>query len=319
MHPQIIPLAAKLVEFVREPSGIILNGDCVETAMAVATGCVKGEVATPQDIIAIVESMQGAGIASSNGATSINNAHDWLVRQGYTISTYVPYAEPFGGDWLALLEQHAGANPIVLNIANGQALVDVETGSADEHGVQYHGIAVVGKQEDGFVCVDGDNPQANQRYQIYPKWTITAAQPCGMVVLSMPHTGGSMTLPDTFLQAGWSDDGTTLKGPPGSVDKQSHSIQGVLRLYALELINSGVMTPADTFLQDMQHDGPRYTVMTSFHKLIDPGDGTSPFIGNIGASLLLAEQQLANAGTGPRDPQAIAALAVVEAIKAAIQ
>lgn len=294
MYTQILPHAARLSEFI----GTGLNGDCVETAMAVAMGIVKGADATPQAILDIVHSMQGQGIASSNGATSINNAHDWLIAQKYAIAVYIPYGEPFQGDWLNLLRTWAGSAPIVLNVANAQALTDVETQAHDEVGVHYHGIAIIGRQDDGYLAVDGDNPQATQRFQVYPRATIEAAQPCGMIVLAMPApptppSGGPTTLPAPFTDAGWSDDGTTLKGPPGSIDNQSHTVQGVLRDYALSLIADSTMTPADTFLQDMQHDGSRYTVMTSYHLLIDPGDGNKPFCGNIGANVLLLEQQVA--------------------------
>jgi len=211
MYTLILPNAAHMTEFVGG-----LNGDCVETAMAVACGIARGAPANAESILAIVHSMQAEGISSANGETTINAAHDWLVQQGYAIVAYVPYAEQFGGDWLALLRQHAGYHPIVLNVANGQALVDVETGIADEPRLHYHGLAVVGRQEDGYICADGDNHEVMDRFQIYPASTIEAAQPCGMIVLGMnahpialPASGGT-AIPD-----GWHDDGETLTAPNG--------------------------------------------------------------------------------------------------------
>ena len=218
MYTLILPYAARLSEFSTH-----LNGDCVETAMAVAMGIANGVNATPQSITTIVHDLQAAGVASSNGATTINAAHDYIAQQGYAILAYVPYSEPFAGDWLALLRDYAGIAPIVLNVANAQALTDVETGARDEAGVHYHACAVIGKTDTGYLCADGDNPQASERFQMYTRQTIEAAQPCGMVVIGLrtpastpaPQGGTTMSTVQDLVAAGWHDDGTTLTAPNG--------------------------------------------------------------------------------------------------------
>lgn len=335
MFTQVLSHAAKTSEFVTG-----LNGDCVETAMAVATGIVHGTDASEQSILAIVRSMQGEGIASPNGATSINNAHAWLVRQGYAIAAYVPYAEPFAGDWLALLRQYAGNSPIVLNVANAQSLADVETGAHDEVGVHYHGLCVVGRQDDGYVCVDGDNPQASQRYQIYPRATIEAAKPCGMIVLAMPAhptptPAGGHPMP---LPAGWHDDGTLLTGP-AAPDGHAYPFRGGMREQMLAMLANGTARADDMALQaEHDIDPNRIEQTTNYHRLVfSRADATAPwefFLSNIGAGVLHAEAeivtlqaQLAQAQaeitalkqqpTSPADPKATAALAAIAALKAA--
>jgi hypothetical protein len=164
-----------------------LNGDCIETAMAAAIAAAHGESMTPAELADIVKSMQAEHLAATNGATTINACATWLKEHGEHVLVAVGYAEPFHGDWHALLLEHAGVHPIVLNVANAQALHDAQTNAWDEHGVKYHGIAVLDKGQDGYSCVDGDNPQANQRFQVYTYQTLIAAKPCGMVVIDVLH------------------------------------------------------------------------------------------------------------------------------------
>jgi len=115
-------------------------------------------------------------------------------------------------DWHKALLDSAGLRPILLQVANGQVLADIETGSRDESSLHYHAIAIVGRQDNGYICADGDNPQVSERFQIYPYETLANAVPCGLLILDMPATVSASSLP-----AGWTDDGTTLHAPNGHV------------------------------------------------------------------------------------------------------
>lgn len=161
-----------------------LNGDCIETAMAVCLANVRNELLTPQTILYIYNSLKAKRMLDdNNGAMSINNCGAWFSQEGIEVIHQTNFHEPFNGDWLSLLSAHAGINPIVLNVANAQALTDIETGVSDEWGVQYHGLAVVGIDGDVFICVDGDHPQASYRMQHYHKDNITETEPCGMTII----------------------------------------------------------------------------------------------------------------------------------------
>lgn len=175
-----LPDSGHLSEFVNGS-----HGDCVETAMAVCTAIVDVTPLTPDRLARILALMQSEGIAEANGATTIAHAAKWLRDNGYSLLAEIDYQEPFNGDWLQLIRDHAGIHPIILNVANAQTLTDVETNSSDERGVKYHAIAIVGKQFDGYICADGDNPQADGRFQIYNRATLEAAVPCGMIILDM--------------------------------------------------------------------------------------------------------------------------------------
>lgn len=160
------------------------HGDCGETALAEAMAAANGTYeATTADINIIVKQMQQKGAADAQGVTNLNALADYAKSQGFAVSTFWGYAEPFPHDWHQALLDNAGLKPIVLQLANAQALYDIETGSADERGVQYHFICVLAKQTDGYKVADGDNPEAKTRYPIYSYQTLINAKPCGLFML----------------------------------------------------------------------------------------------------------------------------------------
>src|SRR6185437_9860751 len=69
-------------------------------------------------------------------------------------------------------------------------LIDAQTHVRPEaaaRGLQYHAIAIIGKQEGaGYLCCDGDNSQVTSRFQVYDRATLAAAIPCGLLMLAMP-------------------------------------------------------------------------------------------------------------------------------------
>jgi hypothetical protein len=160
------------------------HGDCGETALAEAMAAAAGTYeATTADINQVVQRMQKSGQADGQGVTNLNSLADYAKGVGFTVSTFWGYAEPFPHDWHQALLDNAGLKPIVLQLANAQALYDDETGSADEKGVQYHFITILAKQTDGYKVADGDNPEAKTRYPIYSYQTLINAKPCGLMII----------------------------------------------------------------------------------------------------------------------------------------
>jgi len=218
----ICPDAGHIPEFGTDPiTGEWYNGTCTQTALEVCLAIVDGRTPTFDHMASVTRDMIAHNLCSRNGASTLAAIALEARRLGYTVATEWDYQQPLSQDWHALLMEHAGVNPILLQVANGQALVDVETGSRDESGLHYHAIAVCGKQSDGYICADGDNAQVNSRFQIYTYATLDAAIPCGLMMLTMPthapvqptpQPGGT---PQMSLAQGWSDDGTTLTAPNG--------------------------------------------------------------------------------------------------------
>lgn len=186
------------------------TGTCGECALEVCFAAASGQQVSGADMVAITHEMQAHGQAGANGASTLFGLAREAERRGYKINTEWDYAEPFPHDWVSLIRQHAGVKPIVLQVAAGGTLHDVETGAHDETGVQYHFIAIINKQTDGYVANDGDNPQVTMRYQVYDLQTLVNAKICGVLVLE-PNAAGEVAL----IPTGWKDDGVTLTAPNG--------------------------------------------------------------------------------------------------------
>jgi hypothetical protein len=173
-----------------------LNGTCTQTALACCVAAVDGTTPTTAQMVGYTRDMiarrdaAGNPLAGANGACTL--AHiAWYASAvlGKHLALQWDYQEPLQADWLAELRTHAGVNPILLQVAHGANLIDAETGVRPEaaaRGLRYHAIAVVGKQMNGYLCCDGDNPQATSRFQVYDRAALVAAVPCGLLMLSMP-------------------------------------------------------------------------------------------------------------------------------------
>ena len=186
------------------------TGTCGPTAATVADGAARGYVISEQTMVDMTHHMIANGWASSNGASTIGGLANELTSRGLTVHNY-GYAEPFTVDWHGTLLQYAGVKPIIIELANGQALHDIETGSGENAvNLHYHYICIVGKQDDGYIVADGDNYQVLQRFQIYSYAVLAAAQPCAMIVVEMKRGG---TPPVSGIPAGWSDNGSVLRAP----------------------------------------------------------------------------------------------------------
>jgi hypothetical protein len=135
-----------------------------------------------------------------NGATTLAKiaayAHD---RLALPIKAQWNYQEPLSQDWHGLIDANAGHYPILMQVAYGSRLIDAQTGVRDEaaaRGLRYHAIAIVGKEDAGYVCADSDHPQVTSRFQVYAYDlrdrsgaivnSLRAAVPCGLLMLDMP-------------------------------------------------------------------------------------------------------------------------------------
>ena len=187
-----------------------LNGDCMEYALGRAYSAARGIPFTVALVDQIVHDLQASGEASGSGATSIDDCIAWAHAHGCEVLAAHGYENPLQADWHAVLLAHAGINPIVLNVANGQALQDVNNPAAhDEPGLHMHGICVVDKTARGYVCDDGDEFLTGLKVYAYDQVQadgshvgILAALPVGYLVLGMqretsqpaPVSGSSYTV-----------------------------------------------------------------------------------------------------------------------------
>lgn len=176
------------------------NGTCTQTALAVCLGCADGAGATQDRMLLLAKDMIAKKLCADNGAATVAAVAKEARDHGFTIDTEWDFGAM--GDWHTKLKTLAGHKPILLQVANGQALVDVETGAKDEAGLHYHAIAIVGYQDDGYICADGDNPQANDRFQIYSYTVLAAAQPCGLLIINLVQPPeAEVKLPDGTTMA----------------------------------------------------------------------------------------------------------------------
>ena len=179
----------RMTQFYRaKEDGTQFHGSCGQTALAVCVGAARGE---PHDfegigelMITLTRDMIARGIAAPNGAATLAAYAQEAREIGCIVAAERRYHEPLDG-WRDLLRTDAGIRPILLQVANGEQLADAETGARDETGLRYHAIAIVGVHDDAYLAVDGDNPEATRRFQMYALATLEAARPCGLLILEM--------------------------------------------------------------------------------------------------------------------------------------
>lgn len=169
--------------------GTQFRGSCGQTALAVAIAAARGTPTTYEGIgelmITLTLTMIAQGIAAPNGASRLSALGQAARDAGCTVTLELPYMAPQMAAWRDLLRTHAGVQPIVLQVARGEALADAETGGRDDAGLRYHAIAVLGTSAAGYICADSDNPEVTRRFQMYSEETLAEAQPCGLLMLAM--------------------------------------------------------------------------------------------------------------------------------------
>ena len=290
MTTLLLPHAGHISEFAEG-----FNGTCTQTALEVCLACVEQRAPTQEHMVAITREMIAKGICAANGAATL-----WAVAHeardlGRSVAIEWDYQEPLQPDWHKALLDNAGLRPILMQVAVGMALVDAETQIRDEaQQLHYHAIAIVGRQDDGYVVADGDHPQVTERFQVYTYPTLQAAQPCGLLVLDMPLP----TIPHSNLPTGWVDDGTQLLGPTAA-DGHRYPFTGRMRQDALDYLARGIMTPDDMALQTEHYANPnRIEQTTNYHRLVLERPNLdapwTPFLANLGASVLALEARLSS-------------------------
>jgi hypothetical protein len=214
-------------EFQYDPALAHWLGDSCGDSMAEHMAAMAdGRLATVVDMLDIYNDLYKRNIAhhrelGKGGSTMSQQAME-LERKGYKVALHMPYAKQFTADWLGTLRTWAGKKPIGLFFTNGQALVDAQTGIGyswrkpwifdPTHPLSGHFIAVVDKCERGYICCDGANPQANQRYQLYRADTLAKAAVHGLLMIDMKGpqvlytvgTDGNLIYPNGKLLGGFS-------------------------------------------------------------------------------------------------------------------
>lgn len=177
-----------------------LNGTCTQTALEICVAAVEGRAPDQSKMVAYTRDMIRRKWCAANGAATLaytaQYARDVLKK---SIAVQWNYQEPLQEDWHGLLMQNAGRRPILMQVAYGSRLIDIETGVRDEaaaRGLRYHAIAIVGMDDRGYICCDGDHPQVTSRFQVYAYDLrdkagnvvncLRAAVPCGLLMLDMP-------------------------------------------------------------------------------------------------------------------------------------
>lgn len=173
-----------------------LRDTCGEFALEHAEAQADGKVANVTDMLFVNHDMINAGLRKlGTGGTTLWGLAREAERRQYTILTEWDYSANFTHDWHTTIKDNAGRNPMVLFFVNGQALVDAETGIGysyrtpwkpdfKNHPLSGHFIEVAAVFNEGYLCVDGANPDVLKRYQVYRYDTLNAAQVRGLLVLA---------------------------------------------------------------------------------------------------------------------------------------
>jgi hypothetical protein len=170
----ILPNAGAISEF----QGF--TGGCGETAELVFLHIYKGVPLDAANLNALVREQIKQGEAGSKGEETLAAIARDLTEKGLAYERY-GYAEPFNYDWRKTLQEHAGSNGIILQLARAGNL------PGDEKGVKYHFIAIVGQKGGSYITADGDNVAARKNQLVtYSEPAIASAAPCGLILITTP-------------------------------------------------------------------------------------------------------------------------------------
>lgn len=127
-------------------------------------------------------------LCAANGGATQRNMLDMSRLIGLPIKDVLYLAEPQSQEvainFLRRYVAHAPTPyPVLVQVANGASLVDVESGIHDEAGLQCHALCIYGTETDeaqplagGYICCDGDHSLINERSVIYSSATLAKAQ-----------------------------------------------------------------------------------------------------------------------------------------------
>lgn len=151
------------------------NGKCGSNALAAACSWADQRYISTQSVYV---GMLARRLCAVSGASTIWALWQYALACGYRCD-YLPYSEPCPG-YAAFRAKHAGAQALVTELANGQALRDSVTGLGENAtNLHYHFICDVGG---GWFC-DGDNWAVGDVLQHYPDAVLNAAQPCAALAI----------------------------------------------------------------------------------------------------------------------------------------
>lgn len=165
------------------------TGTCTQTSAAMCLASAEGTPDTHDGVVNLMLSMThdmiAANTAAANGAATVANMAAELRKRGGSVATEWDYAsDRLPQDWISLLRANAGIRPILLQLANAQAITDAY-GHAQDGGVHYHAIAVLGIANEGYVVADPNNPNVENTLDTYPLWALNNASPCGLIMLNV--------------------------------------------------------------------------------------------------------------------------------------
>lgn len=182
-------------------------GTCGQNALAMAAWNATGRETHTEGVYAL---MRAHGLCDLSGASTPDQLRQAAALLGLTIVDFVGYGGDDWPGWRAFLDRHAGSAAIVLELSNGQALVD-EVGGKGENAVNlhYHYIAGYGPSGDGWAFADGDNWAVGDVLQRYSYATLANARPCAAIAIAI--TGGTMS----GVPTNWHDVNGILTAPNG--------------------------------------------------------------------------------------------------------
>lgn len=170
------------------PGDFVHTGRCNWGSMAVCFAAQEGIAPSYQRMVFIAQDAFNHGLCASNGAARIDQVATYTrdIAHKRVAVEWDFFADPAQHDTMAFLDDNAGIHPIALQVANGSAFIDVETGMRDEAypRLRYHTLAVVGKRGKNIICCDPDHPQVTQRLQVYSDEAFMQAMPCGLMMLA---------------------------------------------------------------------------------------------------------------------------------------
>lgn len=172
------------------------TGTCTQTSAAMILASADGTPTDHDGVVNLMLSMTHdmitrgnnpeTGAAPNGAATVVSMAYE-LKQRGANIATQVNYGgDRMSFDWISLFRANAGIRPILLQLANAQAITDAY-GHAQDGGVHYHAIAVLGIANEGYVVADPNNPNVENTLDTYPLWALSNASPCGLIMLNVKH------------------------------------------------------------------------------------------------------------------------------------
>lgn len=188
-----------------------LTGACGPNALSMAASWARQRHISTLDTFHVMRAAKPTPLCDPNGVSNIGDLRAAVPFLGLTAPAYRAYAEPW--DYAAfrawMLAQLAAGRAVVIEVANGQALVDALTGKGENaRNLRYHFFTIVGYVSGRWVCLDGDNFAVGNVAQHYTDAVMSAARPCAALAIApvkgvkiMPTTTGAGAGFDTYAAA----------------------------------------------------------------------------------------------------------------------